>query len=108
MADVVAVDFGKEDREHARRFARLMGLLEAHEEDVLRNPGKHLKLAHDEISRLRRSIDGIRRAYRRSTGPVITNHETPIHEMRVETIIVSQREWAALQEMRRSIETLTE
>ena len=45
MGDVIRRDFGKEDREAARAFARLMNIAEEIESDILNNPGKYLAMA---------------------------------------------------------------
>ncbi len=54
---VIQHDFGKEERESARRFARLVGLVEERNQDILANPIKYLDQAHDEIVRLRLFIE---------------------------------------------------
>ena len=51
--NVVCVDFGREDRESARKLARLLSLVADRDADILANPKKYLDAAHDEIGRLR-------------------------------------------------------
>lgn len=106
MADVVPVDFGKEDREHARRFSRLMGLVEQREADILREPGKYLKQSYEEVSRTRMAVEQIKSTWRRAMMPKYVDYSGPITPEGRETIIVRKHEWDALQAMRREIEKL--
>lgn len=104
MTDVIKVEFGKEAREHARRFARLIGLLDRHAEDVLRDPISHMGRASKVIADLRIQIHEARVAWERRNP--ITNY-TPTEDIMavsIDTIVVPKRDWDALQEMRRIIE----
>lgn len=64
MAEVIAHDFGKERTESARRMARLIGLIEQREADILADPVKFFNLASDKICQLREGIDNARNALR--------------------------------------------
>lgn len=48
----------------ARQFARLMGILEAHHEAILKDPAPYLDRAGAEIHRLRKIIDEAQEALR--------------------------------------------
>jgi hypothetical protein len=49
-AEIIEHNFGKTDRDHARRFLMLLGTLAEHEEKVLANPGLYLGMANKKIS----------------------------------------------------------
>lgn len=104
MADVIKVEFGKKAREHARRFARLIGLLDRHAEDVLRDPITHMDRAAKLISDLRIQIHEARSVWwhRNPVRSYIPDDE--IRAVSIDTIVVPKRDWEALQEMRRIIE----
>ena len=60
MSDpIVSVDFGKDQRESARAFARLLGICEERSADILARPEFYLEQAAAEIHRLR---DALRQA----------------------------------------------
>lgn len=50
MGEIISHDFGKSDREHARRLADLLNLLKDREEELLANPGKYFALASERLS----------------------------------------------------------
>lgn len=50
MGEIIKHNFGKEDREHARRFASLLKIVLDQEEDILANPGKYLALASERLA----------------------------------------------------------
>jgi len=62
--NVVPVNFGKDYNDAARALARLMGVVEEHHKRVLADPVAFIKLAHEEIAKLRRmmieAIDALR------------------------------------------------
>ncbi|HYE38242.1 hypothetical protein [Methylocaldum sp.] len=63
-ANVEPVDFGREKREAARAFARLLGIVETHEAAIRADPVKYWKIAGEEISRLRLLLDDARDSLR--------------------------------------------
>jgi hypothetical protein len=62
--EVIEHDFGKNDRETVRRFARLMGIVEEHHADILRDPIKHLQAAGKRIAELEIFIRSLQEASR--------------------------------------------
>jgi hypothetical protein len=50
--NIVPVDFGKDQRESARKLARLLGLVEQRERELLANPKPFLDRAYEEVLRL--------------------------------------------------------
>lgn len=104
MSDVIEVRFGKEEREYARKFARLLGLVEQHDADVLADPIKHIKLASEEIARTRRQIQDARDAYRSSCAVSCVQDDEPISSLNIlDTLHVPRRDWEALQQMRKIV-----
>ena len=90
-SNVVPVDFGKEDREAAARFARLFDMVQARNADILANPKKYLDQASEEICRLRRFIEEARDALRIEID--LSPYPTEVTFARVETIVVDPDEW---------------
>lgn len=78
MADVVAVDFGKELREASRAYCRLTGLVEKFEEEFARDPRKFLRHAQEEIVRLKMQIEDARDALMPRIGPYYPDEEIRI------------------------------
>lgn len=100
MADdnVTPVDFGKEHNEAVARFARLMGLVEEHHEDIRRHPVKHLQAASDEIVRLRLILRDAEDAYKRRRYRFqidAIDQPTPTRR-EIETRVVTLDEYEAL------------
>lgn len=50
--NVIPHNFGKEDREHARRLHELLKLVAERDEDLLANPGKYFEMASKRIAQL--------------------------------------------------------
>lgn len=97
--NVTPVDFGKEHNEAVSKFARLMGLVEEHHEDIRRDPVKHLKRAGDEIVRLRLVLRDAEDAYKRRRFPVRfldINPNVPPEKSNIETVRVTIEELEAL------------
>jgi len=102
LTDVITVEFGKEDREHVRRFSRLMGIVEAHEADVLADPIKHLRMAAEYIALMRRQIEDAKDAERSAHTVKLITGDEPIKPSGLEEVVrVPTRDWEALQEMRK-------
>lgn len=57
MSEVIEHNFGKEDREHAQRLARLLGLFAGNDADILANPGKYLAMASRRLAEHERFIN---------------------------------------------------
>lgn len=51
---VVTVDFGKDARESARQFARLLSLADEMDADILANPSKYLDMASARLAEAER------------------------------------------------------
>lgn len=104
MSDnVTPVEFGKEHNEAVARFARLMGLVEEHHEDIRRDPIKHLKAASDEIVRVRLivrdAMDAYRRvAFKRWVDMADAPPEPPSHR-EIDVVKVRREELEALRAM---------
>jgi hypothetical protein len=99
MGDIVEHDFGKDDREHARRFARLLNLAGRAEKDILSDPVKHIQMAaqllaekEDLINRLR---DALRIPWMVDMARPVTDEPPGLH--RPETIVIDRRDYEALQ-----------
>lgn len=54
MAEIIKHDFGKKGRETARKLAKLLDMLDEHEQDILDHPIKYFRRASQEIVRLRK------------------------------------------------------
>jgi hypothetical protein len=93
MEKVVAVDFGKEQRESARRLARLLDLVVGRDEEMLANPKKYWDRAVDEIIRLRTQIETAREALRQ---PLSFELEAQNHCPVLDTLTVPRDRWEAL------------
>jgi hypothetical protein len=99
MGEIVEHDFGKDDREHARRFARLLNLAERAETDILADPVKHIQLAahllaekEDLINRLR---DALRIPWMVDMAKPMADEPPDLH--RPETVVIDRRDYEALQ-----------
>ncbi len=93
-ATVITRDFGKADREHARKLATLIGELEAHQDDVLKNPGKYLKEASDRMLELLTQV----RAAQDALLEVVSwkfDDGAELHTM--EVVTVDKRRWDRMQ-----------
>lgn len=62
--NVVAVDFGKEAVESARKLKRLLGMVAERDAEMLRDPKTFFDLATDEIIRLRQILEAAEEALR--------------------------------------------
>lgn len=102
---VTPIDFGKDRREAARTFSRLMGLVEAHEAAVLADPVKYLDMAGKEIGRLRHGIREARDALRRTVN--IAPRQTEVYEP-IRTVNVSADEYERLKRAANIITALAE
>lgn len=98
MGELLAVDFGKQARESARTFARLMGLAEELPTDILANPEKHLVAASAEIRRLRKIIEDARDSLRRPIS-LRAWTEGPVQFHPLSTVMVDRDEFARLRQM---------
>lgn len=103
--DVISVNFGKEEREHARKLARLLGLLEDHHEDILRDPVKYIKMASEENAKLRDQIEQAREVWRKRK-PSINKFSSlaelergPVQSDMPRTLMIDQDDYYALKEM---------
>ncbi|BBB99419.1 hypothetical protein [Bradyrhizobium phage ppBeUSDA76-2] len=67
MGEIIDHDFGKDDREHARRLAKLLRIVKETEQDLLANPGKYFDMASKKIAEqellLRALSDAIRKSW---------------------------------------------
>lgn len=61
---VITVDFGKERRDAARTLAKLLGVLEERDADVLRDPLKYLYMASDRITLYQQTLHAARDSLR--------------------------------------------
>lgn len=95
MPDVVDHDFGKKQRDAARAYGRLTGLLEAQAEAFIRDPSAFFEDAGNRIMALDMVIRSARNALRPRMA-CITNDDD-IRMCAVETIRVSKDEWDRLQ-----------
>lgn len=94
MDEVIEHDFGKERIEAARRMARLIGLIEQREADILADPVKFFDLASDKICQLREGINNARDALRQPFCWEISEAE----ELRpgAKTIVVDEADYKRL------------
>lgn len=102
MSEVIKHDFGKDDREHARRFARLLKLSEDHEAAILADPVKYIEIAGEAIAEQEQFVRLLKEALR--TPWLTTLQKSPADEPltmnRIETINIDRREYDALQSIK--------
>jgi hypothetical protein len=97
MGEIIDHDFGKEDREHARRLAKLLRLVDETEKDLLANPGKYFDMASKKIAEqellLRALSDAIRTAWMVKLEP---SHEPPAY-LPPDILRIDRRDYEAYQ-----------
>lgn len=99
---VIHGNFGKAEREQARRMARLFGIAKELEEDILRDPAKYLRAAGDEITRLQLGIDHAVAALEMPLDQLAPDSAvTPRPTMK--TIVVPADEWERMLEFARRL-----
>lgn len=94
MGDVTDHDFGKKQRDAARAYGRLVGIVEAQAEAFLKDPSAFFQSAGDEIGKLRLTLHKARDALRAHVR--ITTRAEPIGDVRMETINVVKVEYERL------------
>ena len=92
VAEIIERDFGKKDREHARRLAQLLGKLDAFEADVWANPGKYLKMAADRVL----ETEILKRELYSAIQPTITMSPDPSDFEAMEIVNVDRAEYRRL------------
>jgi hypothetical protein len=105
VGDVVRRDFGKEDREAARAFVRLLKIALDAEDEILANPGKYLAMASEKLAEAEqfkaRLYDALHMPwvpkinYRPDAAPTLND---------VSTVTVDLRDYEALQALRQIID----
>jgi len=103
MGEIINHDFGKEDREHARRLAGLLQLLKERDEDLLANPGKYFAIASDRIAEQERLLRALSDAIKipwSVSSQSITNE--PPNFMPPDIVRIDRRDYEAL----RAVKTL--
>lgn len=95
---VVAVDFGKAQREAARRLARLLKLLEDRDAEMIADPVKFFEMASDKIVELEYFIRSLEEVYAEATSldPVAAVSTEPPTMNDIRTIVIDRREYDAL------------
>lgn len=94
MADVIPHDFGKEHRETARSYARLVGILEDRAEAFIGNPSAFFADAGDRITALRLALKDAERALR--PGPVQLVRDSDLIAPTMDTVVVCRDEYERL------------
>lgn len=94
MADVIPHDFGKEHREAARSYARLVGILEDRAEAFIGNPSAFFADAGDRITALRLVLEEAERALR--PGPVQWVRDEDQIANTMDTVVVRKDEYERL------------
>ena len=92
MADVIAHDFGKERTEAARMMARLLGLLDKREADILADPVKFFNQAGERIGQMQQGIKDARDALR-----IKLDYEPSDDHKIIGSLYVPADEWERLQ-----------
>lgn len=105
MGDVICRDFGKEDREAARAFARLMKIAEDAENDILNDPGKYLAMASARLAEAEqfkaRLYDALHLPWAASATPF---DPSKMPMLQPDTVTVDRRDYEALQAVRQIID----
>lgn len=98
MGEIISHDFGKDDREHARRLAKLLQLLKERDEDLLGNPGKYFALASEKLAEQERMLRALSDAIKIpwSVSPQPLTNEPPDF-MLPDIVRVDRRDYEALQ-----------
>lgn len=94
MGDIVTPDFGKSAREAARKYARLVGILDAQAEAFIRDPEAFFQDAGDRFERLATVINSAKDALRPQVK--VTRDDDPVAMDRMHTISVPRDEWERL------------
>lgn len=104
MGEIVKHDFGKDDREHARRLKRLLNLLKEQDEDLLADPGKYFAMASERLAEQARFIHAVSDAVQLPwmVKSTYVDFEPP-HQMEIDTMIVDRRDYEALQAIKKLI-----
>lgn len=96
MGEIIKHDFGKEDREHARRLADLLNLLKERDEDLLANPGKYFAMASERMAEQHRLLQAIsdtfRTAWMVKPGPFAMPER-----LEMDIVNIDRRDYEALQ-----------
>lgn len=102
--NVEHIDFGKDQREAARRLSGLLGLIEARDREMLENPKKFFDMAADEIVRLQGVLRAAQDALRVPMDIALYRQDSPITFCPLETWIVDKAEWERLKAVERIID----
>ncbi len=100
---IVAVDFGKDEREASRRLAHLLGLAEEQREAIAADPVKFYNAAAAEIARLQLRLRELRDAGR---ARVPSYHDLGAEPSRplFDTVTVTRDDYDALRRLRKLLE----
>lgn len=93
---VVPVDFGKEARESARAFARLMKIVDTNEAAILANPGRYLDMASKRLAEAERFASDLYDALHGPWAASIQRMDGPPEMLQLDTVTIDRRDYAAL------------
>lgn len=105
MGEVISQDFGKEDREHAKRLARLLNLVAERDADLLANPGKYFAMACDRLAESEQFFRSLQEVLW-SRRPV-TMEPASLRYTEIEVMTVDRRDYEAFEKLRSMIEART-
>lgn len=101
MADIIPVDFGKEARESARSFARLMKLVNERDEDILAHPAKYLDMAGKRLAECQEFRMKLYDALQTPWAASLTSpNDAPPEQLKPDTVIIDRRDYEALQALK--------
>jgi hypothetical protein len=105
MGEIIRREFGKEERDFARKLARLLDLAEQQEAEILANPMKYWRLAADKIFRLQRQVLAAQEALR----PRLLSYKMEPAQLAphiLETVVVPKDRWERQCEALRILEAI--
>lgn len=96
MGEIIKHDFGKEDREHARRLANLLQLVKERDEDLLSNPAKYFAMASERLAEQFRLLQDISDALKVPWMVSSEPFKMP-EKLEIDIMSIDRRDYEALQ-----------
>lgn len=105
MGEVIKKNFGKAERDYARKLLHLMKLAHIHEDDILRNPIPYLEKMQEQYCDLLMQIRKAQEVMHVQPG-LIPPSTAYVPFTPIETMTVRKEDWTRLQAMRMIVEAI--
>ncbi|PHR91084.1 MAG: hypothetical protein COA69_13610 [Robiginitomaculum sp.] len=101
--NIINKDFGKTDRESARKLRELLGIIEAFEADMIANPVKYFNLARQEIESLQRKLLALKVAAWPRFDEQFIEPDAACEPEPIKTVRIQQEDYNCLQALRKQL-----